>query len=79
MEEIDLSDTERSHKNKEQEDKGADFDEISNDVGSDNEGVSNMGAKLNMVGRNDKANKSAFAQDQQVNAVSELKIDDQRA
>jgi hypothetical protein len=76
MEEIDLSDTERSHKNKEQEEKGADFDEISNDVGSDNEGVLNMGSKLNMVGRNDQANKNAFAQEQQVNALPELKIDD---
>lgn len=62
MEEIDLSDTEQTHKQQEEE-KGADFDEISNDLGSENEGMPDMDNRLNQVKRNDhqQANKSAFA------------------
>lgn len=63
MEEIDLSDTEQTHKQNNEEDKGADFDEPSNDLGSDNEGMPDMEHRLNQVKRNDyqQANKSAFA------------------
>ena len=51
MEEIDLSDTEQTHKKNKEEDKGADFDEPSNDVGSENEGMPDMESKLNQVKR----------------------------
>jgi hypothetical protein len=49
MEEIDLSDTEPNHHNSKRKDsdRGADFDQISNDIGSDNEGIPNMENRLN--------------------------------
>ena len=54
MEEIDLSDTEQTHKQQNnEEDKGADFDEISNDLGSENEGMPDMENRLNQVKKND--------------------------
>ncbi len=64
MEEIDLSDTEPNQFNSKRKqnndeghdsDRGADFDEISNDIGggSDNEGMPNLENRINMVGRNE--------------------------